>query len=151
MSDYIMDLRKEVGHRPILQLGASVIVINDKGQILLEKRSDTHNYSYPGGSVELGEKVEEAAQREMYEEVGLIANKLEFFTIASGEELHFKYPNGDEVFNVDIVYLCRDYSGTLKAEESEVEGLGWYDIDNLPEIFSPNVPVINLYLKSIVK
>lgn len=151
MSDYIMDLRKEVGHRPILQLGASVIVVNDKGQILLEKRSDTHNYSYPGGSVELGEKVEEAAKREMYEEVGLIANSLQFFTIASGEELHFKYPNGDEVYNVDIVYICNDYSGDLKAEESEVEELKWFDIDKLPEIFSPNMPVIKLYLKSVEK
>lgn len=151
MSDYIMDLRKEVGHRPILQLGASVIVVNDKGQILLEKRSDTHNYSYPGGSVELGEKVEEAAKREMYEEVGLIANSLQFFTIASGEELHFKYPNGDEVYNVDIVYICKDYSGNLKAEESEVEELKWFDIDKLPEIFSPNMPVIKLYLKSVEK
>lgn len=148
MSDYIMDLRKEVGHRPILQLGASVIVVNDKGQILLEKRSDTHNYSYPGGSVELGEKVEEAAKREMYEEVGLIANSLQFFTIASEEELHFKYPNGDEVYNVDIVYICKDYSGDLKAEESEVEELKWFDIYKLPEIFSPNMPVIKLYLKS---
>lgn len=151
MSDYIMDLRKEVGHRPILQLGASVIVVNDKGQILLEKRSDTHNYSYPGGSVELGEKVEEAAKREMYEEVGLIANSLQFFTIASGEELHFKYPNGDEVYNVDIVYICKDYSGDLKAEESEVEELKWFDIYKLPEIFSPNMPVIKLYLKSVEK
>lgn len=40
MSDYIMDLRKIVGHRPLLQIGASVIVEDEKGRILLQKRSD---------------------------------------------------------------------------------------------------------------
>ena len=38
MSDYIMDLRKIVGHRPLLQVGASVIVEDEKGRILLQKR-----------------------------------------------------------------------------------------------------------------
>lgn len=35
MSDYIMDLRKIVGHRPLLQVGASVIVEDEQGVILL--------------------------------------------------------------------------------------------------------------------
>ena len=38
MSNYIMDLRKVVGHAPLLQAGASIIVENENGQVLLEKR-----------------------------------------------------------------------------------------------------------------
>lgn len=42
MSDYIMDLRKIVGHRPLLQVGASVIVEDEDNRILLQLRSDNH-------------------------------------------------------------------------------------------------------------
>lgn len=40
MSEYIMDLRKIVGHRPLLQVGAGVIVEDDHGRVLLQLRSD---------------------------------------------------------------------------------------------------------------
>ena len=57
MSDYIMDLRKIVGHRPLLQVGASVIVEDEAGRILLQKRSDNNCWGYASGSVELDENV----------------------------------------------------------------------------------------------
>ena len=41
MSDYIMGLRTIVGHRPLLQVGASVIVEDSQGRILLQLRSET--------------------------------------------------------------------------------------------------------------
>ena len=56
MSNYILDLRKIVGHRPLLQIGASVIVEDSDGRILLQQRTDTHEWGYAGGSVELDEK-----------------------------------------------------------------------------------------------
>jgi hypothetical protein len=40
MSNYILDLRKIVGHRPLLQVGASVIVEDKDGRILLQLRHD---------------------------------------------------------------------------------------------------------------
>ena len=72
MSSYILDLRKIVGHRPLLQVGASVIVENEKGEVLLQKRADNHCWGYAGGSVALDEVVEEAARRELYEETGAV-------------------------------------------------------------------------------
>lgn len=86
MSDYIMDLRKIVGHRPLLQVGASVIVEDEKGRILLQKRSDNHYWGYAGGSIELDENVEDAAKRELFEETGLTAERLELFGIFSGKD-----------------------------------------------------------------
>lgn len=76
MSSYIMDLRKLVGHKPILQVGASVIVEDSDGRILLQKRKDNHCWGYSGGSVELDERVEEAAKRELFEEID---NLIDFF------------------------------------------------------------------------
>ena len=40
MIDYIATLRKIVGITPLLQCGASVILINDRGELLLQKRQD---------------------------------------------------------------------------------------------------------------
>ena len=42
MSNYIMDLRKIVGHRTLIQCGAGVIIVNNAGEILLGKRADNH-------------------------------------------------------------------------------------------------------------
>ena len=56
MSGYIMDLRRELGCRPLLQVGASVIVEDGQGRILLQRRSDNGCWGYPGGSVELDEE-----------------------------------------------------------------------------------------------
>jgi len=139
MSEYILELRKIVGHRPLLQVGASVIVENEQGEVLLQKRTDNHCWGYAGGSVELDEVVEDAARRELYEETGLIAREMELFGVFSGKDTHYIYPNGDEVSNVDIVYLCRSYEGTLRCQEEEVESLRFFPADALPEELSPPI------------
>ena len=136
MSNYIMDLRAIVGHRPLLQVGASVIVEDPKGRILLQLRSDNHCWGYAGGSVELDEVVEAAAKRELFEETGLIAESLELFGVFSGKDTHYVYPNGDEVSNVDIVYVCKKYSGSLKCQEGEVDALKFFHVDEIPKNIS---------------
>ena len=136
MSSYIMDLRKIVGHRPLLQVGASVIVEDKEGRILLQLRSDNHCWGYAGGSVELDEDVEEAAKRELFEETGLVAKELTLFGVFSGKDIHYVYPNGDEVSNVDIVYICKDYSGDLLCQEGEVDALKFFPIDQIPDNLS---------------
>ena len=136
MSSYIMDLRKIVGHRPLLQVGASVIVEDKEGRILLQLRSDNHCWGYAGGSVELDEDVEEAAKRELFEETGLVAKELTLFGVFSGKDTHYVYPNGDEVSNVDIVYICKDYNGDLLCQEGEVDALKFFPIDQIPDNIS---------------
>lgn len=148
MSNYIMDLRKIVGHRTLIQVGASVIVEDKQGRILLQQRADTHEWGYAGGSVEIDESVEDTAKRELLEETGLIAEELELLGVYSGKHLHNIYPNGDEVSNVDIVYVCRKYSGTLKCQENEVDALRFFFIEEMPKnIFKPNVYAINDWIK----
>ena len=120
---YIMDLRKIVGHQTLLQVGASVIVEDPQGRVLLQKRTDNHCWGYPGGSTELDERVEDAAVRELL------------------EELHYVYPNGDEVSNIDVVFLCREYSGVLHCQQEESEELGFFAPGMLPEKLSPPIVI----------
>ena len=65
MADCILDLRKVVGYRPLIQTGAGVIVVDTAGRILLQRRSDNGCWDYAGGSMELGEEVEETVCRKI--------------------------------------------------------------------------------------
>ena len=145
MSGYILDLRRIVGHRPRIQVGAGIIVEGPEGRVLLQLRADNHCWSYCGGSCELDEKVEDTARRELFEETGLIAEELELFGVWSGPELHYVYPNGDEVSNIDIVFLCRAFSGVLKRQEEEVDALRFFAADEIPENLSP--PIVKPLMK----
>ena len=145
---YILDLRKYVGHRPLIQVGASVIVEDPQGRILLQLRADNHCWGTCGGSIEPDERVEDAARRELFEETGLTAEALELFGVFSGPELHYVYPNGDEVSNIDIVFLCRSFTGELKPQAEEVEKLRFFSIEEIPENLSPPIrPVVEKWIK----
>ncbi len=62
-----------------------VIILDDKNRILLQRRGDDGNWCIPGGSMELGEMVEETGIREVREETGLIVYDLKLFNVYSGE------------------------------------------------------------------
>ncbi|MDD2214853.1 MAG: NUDIX hydrolase [Oscillospiraceae bacterium] len=144
---YIMDLRRLLGHRPLLQCGASVIAEDSHGRILLQLRQDNGSWAYAGGSVELDETVEDAARREFFEETGLQAGQLELLGVFSGPRMHFVYPNGDEVSNIDLVYVCRDWQGQLHKDPAEVLKLDFFRPDALPRpLFQANLPALQVYL-----
>lgn len=137
---YILDLRKieGIGHRPLQMVACAVFLFNEKGKILLQKRADDYTWCVPGGSMELGETAEEAARREFLEETGLKLGNLKLFNVISGEDSHFTYPNGDEVYAVDINYVCYECSGTLKKQDEEVLELQFFDVCNLPSGLNRN-------------
>ena len=150
MSGYIMDLRKLVGHRTLLQCAASVMCVDGEGRLLLGKRSDNRLWGYSGGSIELDERVEDCARRELLEEMDLTAGDLELFMISSGPETHYTYPNGDEVSNVEIIYLCRSFQGTPRCRDGELTQLRWFRPEEIDlEAISPPIrPVIARYLET---
>lgn len=141
-------MRKHIGHERLLIVGGSVIVYND-GKLLLQKRKDNGCWSIEhGGCVELGETVEETARRELLEETGLTANKMELLGVFSGEDLCYTYPNGDMVSIIDIAYLCEDFSGNMITQTDETTDLRWFELNELPEQISPPVkPVLERCLE----
>ena len=133
---YVEQIRKKIGHDRLLLVGAGVFVYRD-GNVLLQKRRDNGLWSFHGGAVELGESVEDAAKRELYEETGLTANRLVFLGVFSGEGMDHTYPNGDKVSIVGIDYLCDDFTGEPLQETDETTELRWFPIDALPGDISP--------------
>ncbi len=145
MKEYIKELRKLVGHRPIIMNGASVIIFNNEQQVLMLQRSDNQCWCFPGGAMEPGETLYETAVREVYEETGLEIAELELFDIFSGQELYYKYPNGDEVYNVDTVFIARHYKGELRIN-NESRRAKFFHIEDIPdEISPPVVPVVEKF------
>ncbi|WP_455660784.1 NUDIX hydrolase [Pradoshia sp.] len=143
---YIMELRKMVGSRPLLMVGAAVLVLNEQGKLLLQLRKDNGHWGLPGGSLEVMESLEETASRELLEETGLSARNVEFFELFSGEEFHYIYPHGDEVYNVIAAFICRAYEGDLTPQPGEVSALHFFALDDLPEQISPpDFPIIKRF------
>lgn len=136
---YIEDLRKIVGNRPLILVGAMVCVIDDQGKILLQKRPEGM-WGLPGGLLELGESVEEAGRREVFEETGVEIGQLQLVEIFSGKQYFRKLPNGDQFYPVTIAYVSKDIKkNTIKIDGKESIDAGFFPLHELPEQTSPLV------------
>ena len=151
MTDYVKEMRKLVGHRPLILCGASVLCLDGAGRVLLGRRADNHLWSYAGGALELDEVVEDCARRELYEEMGLAAEELEFFFVNSGPDAHYVYPNGDEVSNFEIDFLCRRWQGEPRPLDGEMEELRFFALDeiDLTQVSPPNRRVLKKLIETM--
>ena len=147
MEDYLKKIREKIGHSPIIVPHSVVLLFNEKNEILLEERLDDGYFDFPGGGIELGETAEEAASRELFEETGLVADELEFFKLYTGEITHYIYVNGDEIYGVDSVFICKNYHGELTPQADEVKALRFYPLDKIPEkMWIRNTQILKDYL-----
>ena len=109
---------KEMHENSLLHRSANIFVFNSRGMIFLHKRN--RNLSlYPGmhdvkagGVVRAGESYEEAARRELKEELGIEGAKLEYLF-----SLEFRSPHNN---NNRKVYRCI-YDGKITLQKEEVE------------------------------
>jgi 8-oxo-dGTP pyrophosphatase MutT (NUDIX family) len=147
MSEYIRELRSLVGTRPLILVGAVVIIRNDNNQILLQHRKDG-NWGLPGGLMEPGESLEETAAREVYEETGLTLKRLTLLELFSGPDLYLKLKNGDELFSVTALYHCNDYKGELVSDPTESLEVSFCDVDDLPSLNPANTIYLAKYLET---
>lgn len=140
---YIMDLRKHIGHDPIIGIGATTMVFNDKKEILLNLRSDTNTWGIPCGSMELYEDIKETAIRELREEAGITAENLELVDVLSGKDYYFEYPNGDKMCTVIILFKVLNYSGEIKVSDNESKELRFFSLNSLPQMESRAQAIID--------
>ncbi len=141
--NYIAEMRKVVGHAPLRTTGCGVIIENDKGEILLQKRRDNGLWAIIGGSMEIGEKFIETVKREAFEEAGIEIKELTLFGIYSGEDRIITYPNGDICCGTSIIFKTTAYSGEIQNNTEEALEHRFFDKANLPDN-------INKYDKQII-
>ncbi len=132
--DYVKGLRELVGNEPLILVGAIVIVLNEKGEVLLQQRTEPFGkWGLPGGLMELGESPEETAEREVFEETGLRVKNLRLINVFSGKDYFTKLANGDIFQSVTVAYYTHDYDGSVTNNQEEGLDLQFFAIDYLPE------------------
>ncbi len=112
-------LKSVYPNSPLVAVGA-VVFKEDRVLLVLRGKPPAKNrWAIPGGSVELGETLQEAAEREIREETGL--------TIQAGEPVYTfdvieRDSKGEILFHYVIVDLAADYvSGELKPGDDAID------------------------------
>ena len=131
--DYVKYIREKVGHDVINLTGVNVLILNDKNEILLQKRGKyPYKWGLIGGITELGESLEDTALREAKEETGLIIKELNFLCTNSGKDCFLKLPNNDKAYFITIAYYTNKFEGNLFMDMNETVGLKFFDYNSLP-------------------
>ena len=106
-------------------LAASAVVVSSNG-VLLVKRQDIESWVLPGGLVDPGETLAQAAIRETREETGLDIKLDRLVGVYSAPRWH---SGGDHV----VVFSGEAVGGELSPQPSEVLEAGFFDPDHCPE------------------
>jgi 8-oxo-dGTP diphosphatase len=125
-------VRPRIGTDWILAIGASTIVMDDDGKILLQRRRDDGSWAHPGGCLEPGERIGDAAVREVEEETGYRVGGARLAGVFTGPQCVITYPNGDRLRYLDFVFTARVTGGALRPESDETIDVGWFDPAALP-------------------
>ncbi|WP_125583491.1 NUDIX hydrolase [Levilactobacillus cerevisiae] len=134
MPDYIQAIRAQVGHKPIILTFAGGILVDSKGRVLLQKRSDFNRWGLPGGALELGESASAACIREFREETGLTVAVRGLLGISTDQIQ--RYPNEDVVQAVVLTFMVEHVAGKLAATSSETLALKYFDQAHLPPMLN---------------
>jgi 8-oxo-dGTP pyrophosphatase MutT (NUDIX family) len=113
---------------------ANVIVVNDKGEILMICRTDNGNWAVPGGGMDLGEAITETAVRETQEETGIICEITGLVGIYTSPRHVILYTSNGEVRQeFSIVFTARPVGGELRpsSESSEPQ---WVSPEIIPSL-----------------
>ena len=146
---YIEELRALVGHRRVILCGASAVIRNARGELLLQERKEPGGrWCFPGGLMEPGESLEETARREVYEETALRLGSLRLIGVYSGADHLCRALNGDEWYVVNAAYACADYNGEACVNDGESLRLAWFQPEEIPEgLVSSHREILQDYLQ----
>ncbi len=126
-----MVIRREFPEVPFVGIGAIII---DGDRVLLIKRAkppQQAQWSIPGGALEVGELVREAAVREAREETGLIVEPGELLGVY--DRVLRDAEHRVQYHYVLIDFLCRCVGGTLAAADDAAE-VRWFTRAELPAL-----------------
>ncbi|MEU4395889.1 NUDIX domain-containing protein [Kribbella sp. NPDC023855] len=112
----------------------NVIIENDTGKILMIRRSDNGNWAIPGGAIDLGESLSQAAVRETKEESGIECEVIDVVGIYTDPKHIILYTsNGEARQEFSIVLRARATGGQLTTS-SESTAVSWVSRSELASL-----------------
>jgi len=112
-------------------VGTGALIFNKEGKVLISERgmkarNESGKWDFPGGSVEFGEKCEDAIKREIKEEFGIDIEIIELLEVVNHiireEKQHWVSPS----------YIAKYISGNLRiTEPDKIEEVKWVDISEI--------------------
>ncbi|KAB8190216.1 NUDIX domain-containing protein [Nonomuraea phyllanthi] len=113
----------------------NVIVSNTAGDVLMIRRSDNDNWAFPGGAIDLGESIPQAAVRETLEETGITCEITGLLgTYSDPRHVILYTSNGEARQEFSIVLTGRAVAGepTPSEESREVRWVPQDEVLSLP-------------------
>lgn len=133
--DFIVALRRKIGHDLLWLSGVTGLVRDGEGRILLGRRSDTGEWALVYGINEPGEQPADTVVREVKEETGVDVVATDLVSVVSSDRV-LTYANGDRTMYMDHSFLCELRPGG-NAEpfvgDEESLSVGWFALDDLPQ------------------
>ena len=135
VGSYLWNLRRRVGGDVVLLPGASVLVEDADGRVLLVRRGDDGSWCMPGGGAERDSSFLSTAVAELREETGLSVEPDDLVAFASVSEpgVHrLTYPNGDVTHCFALWFHADRWTGDARADGEESVEVGFFGRDELP-------------------
>ncbi|MBO4209850.1 NUDIX hydrolase [Micromonospora echinofusca] len=129
--DYVLRMRKHIGHDLLWLPSVSALVYNHAGEVLLGRRADDGRWSVISGIVEPDEQPATAVVREVREETGLHVEPERLCCVTNHPH---RYPNGDRCVFLNMGFRCRLVGGTARVNDDESTAVGWFAPDRLPAL-----------------
>jgi 8-oxo-dGTP pyrophosphatase MutT (NUDIX family) len=116
----------------VFRPSAYAIIIHD-GKILMINNRSNGKLFFPGGGIDMDEKIPDAIKREVKEETGI---EIEVEKFLHFKEQFFYYDPNDEAFHMfNFFYICRPITFKLldddKVDDEEAEKPRWIDIEEI--------------------
>jgi 8-oxo-dGTP pyrophosphatase MutT (NUDIX family) len=112
----------------------TVAVRDELGRLLLSHKIDNDLWALPGGAMELGESVAEAAIREVEEETGVVVQLVGLVGIYTDPGHVMQYSDGEVRQEFSVCFHGRAVRGTPREDCSETKEVRWVQPSEIPDL-----------------
>ncbi|GAA1378721.1 NUDIX domain-containing protein [Catellatospora chokoriensis] len=122
-----MSIRRDHYHDPAAPTatrivpGGVAVIVDEQARVLLQRRADSGNWSLPGGTMEIGETLEQCVVREVREETGLDVEVTGLVGVYTDPGHVIAYGDGEARQQFSLVFRARVVGGELALSDESTE------------------------------